>query len=144
MNLILIKKQEELRKFTEQEVYVRQTSLIDEALKNEFFSWDDVINLYRRFDGKLVDPTLCYRCNIEALCLDSETGECEECFLDNREAQEIYEWWVVSDWLEIKLKLKGEPILSNEYGSWWGRCTTGQSVYIDRVIEEIYDELMRY
>src|SRR5258706_12604358 len=141
--IVNIQRQESLRKFVEQEVFVCQSMLVDEALRKEFFSWDDVINLYRRFDGKLIAPNNCYRCNLGATYLDSETGECEQCFEDNQEPQEIYEWWVVSDWLEIKLKLAGEPILSNEYGSWWGRCCTGQAIYMDGVIEKAYDETMR-
>lgn len=141
--IVNIQRQESLRKFVEQEVFVCQSMLVDEALRKEFFSWDDVINLYRRFDGQLLSPKVCYSCKQEATCLDSETGECEICFEDNQESQEVYEWWVVSDWLELKLKLAGEPILSNEYGSWWGRTCTGQAIYADRIIEQIYDKAMR-
>lgn len=62
---------------------------------------------------------------------------------DNQEIQEIYEWWVVSDWLSILLRKLGEPMLNNEYGTWWGRCATGQAVYLDGVINKIYDEVMK-
>ena len=55
--------------------------------------------------------------------------------------QEIYEWWVVSDWLVKKLQERGEPILENIYGTWWGRTTTGQAILLDAVIEDIYEEL---
>ncbi len=118
--------------------------LVEEAIKREFFSWDDVINLYRRFDGKLLSPSICISCCQKASCLDSETGECERCFEEKQEPQEIYEWWLVSDWLEMKLKLHGEPILSNAYGSWWGRGCSGQAIYMDGVIMEIYDELQNH
>ena len=141
--IVNIQRQENLRKFVEQEVFVCQSILVDAELRKEFFSWDDVINLYRRFDGQLLSPKVCYSCKLETTCLDSETGECESCFVGNQEPQEIYEWLVVSDWLEIKLKLAGEPILSNEYGSWWGRCCTGQAIYMDGVIQKAYDETMR-
>lgn len=137
-------KQEKIRTFVEKEVYTCQSMLVDEALKREIFSFDDVINLCRPFDGKLISPNKCQTCGVGAVCLDSETGNCEECFTDNQEQQEIYEWWIVSGWLEFKLKMHGEPILSNEYGSWWGRCSSGQAIYIDSVIEEIYDEDKKY
>ena len=136
-------KQEALRNFVEKEVFECQSMLVEEAIKREFFSWDDVINFYRRFDGKLLSPNICSSCSQKASCLDSETGECETCFEEKQEPQEIYEWWLVSRWLEFNLKMRGEPILSNEYGTWWGRCCTGQAIYMDGVIEEIYDKIMR-
>ena len=137
-------KQEALRNFVEKEVFECQSMLVEEAIKREFFSWDDVINFYRRFDGKLLSPNICSSCSQKASCLDSETGECETCFEEKQEPQEIYEWWLVSRWLEFNLKMRGEPILSNEYGTWWGRCCTGQAIYMDGVIEEIYDKLQNY
>ncbi|HSW97552.1 MAG TPA: hypothetical protein VLF89_07040 [Candidatus Saccharimonadales bacterium] len=137
-------KQQGLKTFVEQEIYMCQSSLVEEAFKQNFFSWDDVLNQYKRFDGALLAPSTCHTCGIDATYLDSETGECETCFDQNRQLQEIYEWWLVSDWLEIKLKMHGEPVLSNNYGSWWGRCTTGQVTYLDDVIRDIYDEIMNY
>ncbi len=136
-------RQEAIREFIEPEIYACQSMLVDELLKREIFSYDDIINIYRRFDCNLIDPTICKTCNSEATCLDSETGECESCFEDNRESQEIFEWWLISDWLEIKLKMSGEPVLSNDYGSWWGRTCTGQAIFLDTVIEDMYDELMK-
>lgn len=50
---------------------------------------------------------------------------------------EIYEWWVVTDWFAEKLKAKGEAILDQWGGPWWGRRTTGQAIYMDSVIQEI-------
>ena len=55
--------------------------------------------------------------------------------------QEIYEWWVVSKWLAKKLQDQGEPIIENDYGIWWGRTTTGQAIFLDAVIERIYNEV---
>jgi hypothetical protein len=142
--MIDIQKQEDLRKFVEEEVYMCQSMLVEEALKRVFFSWDDVDNLYRSFDGKLLSPEACESCGQQAECLDSETHECKKCFEDSSQAQEIYEWWIVSDWLVIMLRKAGEPILNNDYGTWWGRCSTGQAILLDGVIEAIYDEVVRY
>src|SRR6266550_2105693 len=103
--MMSIKRQEAIRTFVENEVYTCQSMLVEEAIKREFFSWDDVINLYRRFDGRLLSPSICNSCYQKARCLDSETGECETCFEEKQEPQEIYEWWVVSNWLEFKLKM---------------------------------------
>jgi len=59
--------------------------------------------------------------------------------LENAEYQykEVFEWWVVSSWLLEKLKEQGEPILDNDFGEWWGRCTTGQAISLDYVISKI-------
>lgn len=55
--------------------------------------------------------------------------------------QIVYEWWVVSDLLLGFLMAEKEPILRNDYGSWWGRTTTGQSISMDEVIKRIYNKL---
>jgi hypothetical protein len=141
--MIDIQKQEDLRKFVEEEVYSCQSMLVEEALKREFFSWDDVENVYRLFDGILQSPDTCGSCGQQADYFDSETQTCEKCFQDNQHSQDIYEWWVVSDWLVIKLRQHGEPILSNDYGSWWGRCCSCQAIFLDGVISEIYKEVMK-
>jgi hypothetical protein len=132
----------QLGKFIKREIYVCQTSLVEEALRKELFSVDEIENMYRPFDGQLIAPNVCIRCQCEFGCLDSETGECETCFEENQQPQEIFEWWVVSAWFSKKLLMEGEPVLENSYGIWWGRCTTGQAISMDYVIQKIYDDMM--
>ena len=55
-----------------------------------------------------------------------------------REYREVFEWWIVDSWLLDKLESLGSPVLRTDYGSWWGRVTTGQSVIHDEVLQEIY------
>lgn len=50
---------------------------------------------------------------------------------------DIYEWWLVSDWLAGQLKRAKESMLINAYGTWWGRQATGQAIYMDNVIKKI-------
>jgi len=57
------------------------------------------------------------------------------------EYREIFEWWSISNWLAEKLREHKQPILDNDYGTWWGRCTTGQAIKMDGVIEEIANNL---
>ena len=133
-----------MKQFVEQELFACQTLLVEEAFRCELFLWEDVENLYQQFDGQLLSPNVCGDCGESAECLDSETGDCKKCFEDNQQTQVIYEWWLVSDWFEKKLKDQGEPILNNIYGSWWGRTCTGQAIYMDGVIKNIYDEVMNY
>ena len=47
---------------------------------------------------------------------------------------EVLEWVLVSDWLARRLVERGEPVLNNEFGVWWGRQTTGQPPFLDHVI----------
>ncbi len=58
---------------------------------------------------------------------------------------EIYEHWIVSEWLAAKLEERGEVIERDFYGlTIWGRACTGQSILLDGVICSIYDELHRH
>lgn len=50
---------------------------------------------------------------------------------------EVYEHWVVSDWLARKLGERGE-ITGDVAGlTVWGRCCTGQSISMDSVVQDI-------
>lgn len=73
--------------------------------------------------------------------MDDETidgiDEWRDTVRDQSEAAEVYEWWEVGDWLAERLEREGEVVLRNGYGDWWGRCCTGQSVTLDRVIQEL-------
>jgi hypothetical protein len=137
------KNKQEIDRFVCREIYACQTAFIEEALKKQLFSVDEIYNLYREFDGNLLSPHVCITCNIAFPCLDSETGECESCFEANQMPQEIFEWWLVSQWLGKKLLIEGEPILDNSYGTWWGRTTTGQAISMDYVIQKMYDDVMK-
>jgi hypothetical protein len=57
------------------------------------------------------------------------------------EYQEVFEWWAISNWLAEKLKEHQEPILDNDYGTWWGRTCTGQAIKMDSVIEDIAESI---
>ena len=139
------KTQEQARDaFISREIYACQSGLIEEALKKELFSMDEIDNLYGSFDGTHFSPAICTRCNNAFVLLDSQTGECLECFNDYQEPQEIFEWWLVSRWFGKKLLIEGEPIIDNGYGIWWGRTTTGQAISMDVVIQRIYDDLVSY
>lgn len=136
--------EQELDAFVAREIYVCQTALMEEAFRQQFISVDEINNLYRPFDGRLIDPSVCFTCKREFLSLDSETGECEGCFEANQEPQEIFEWWLVSPWLGKKLLIEGEPVIDNNYGMWWGRTTTGQAISMDYIIGKVYGDIMSY
>lgn len=73
---------------------------------------------------------------------DSSGGSkevCEEYNLDP-DYNDVYEHWIVSDWLGRKLEEMGETV--HEYLGFtiWARCTTGQSISMDYVIRKIAGE----
>lgn len=79
----------------------------------------------------------------ELLYADSWQQACE---IDDLEPYEweVFEHWIVSDWLADKLEAKGERVEKDFWGlTVWGRTTTGQAIYMDSVIEAIYADMMK-
>lgn len=78
----------------------------------------------------------------QTFCAESWQELCEEFDIEPYQ-REIFEHWIVSDWLGRKLEAKGERVDFDFAGlTVWGRTTTGQAIYMDRVIEEIHNDLM--
>ena len=158
--MVDIDKQSKLRDFVNREVGHCQSTLIDELIKREIFNFDDIENFYESLEdtlnGLAKDALLDIlhgsdidtdewkdktesEITAEILSLEA-SGIINPCNVE-REPQAIYEWWLVNDWFIEKLRAEGEPILENDYGTWWGRTCTGQAIFLDYVIEKIYDGL---
>lgn len=148
-----------------------QSALVDALLANESvdgFSYDDICNAYERVCPECGSPMreavrdMCIWCEKEwdkCACGDGkDTGNrndeadvwvCEGCghiqFDDPEyEVQEIYEWWLLSSSSVAEdLKELGEPVLDNDYGEWWGRTCTGQSVELDPTFWRMYQDVLR-
>ena len=76
---------------------------------------------------------------------DCDTWE-EACDLYDIEPiqREVYEHWIVSDWIANRLEEHGELVLRDFFGlTVWGRTCSGQAIALDGVIGEIFDELHR-
>ncbi len=57
------------------------------------------------------------------------------------EPVEIMQYYSVSEWLAHQLKEREEAVTMNFYGMpVWGRTTCGQSIRMDSVIRDIYQE----
>ncbi len=84
-------------------------------------------------DDDAVDAWPCDSCGVR---IDLEGTDIET------EPQEVYEWWAISDWLADKLAAQGCVLHRDFYGlTVWGRCTTGQAISIDYVIERIVRDM---
>lgn len=55
--------------------------------------------------------------------------------------EEIYEWWAVTNWFGEKLKEQGCVVIESWGKSYWGRCTTGQSISLDGCIINIAKDM---
>jgi hypothetical protein len=51
--------------------------------------------------------------------------------------QEVLEWWRVTRYLCERLRGIGEPVLDNDYGYWWGRTCSGQSIGLDGTLQKL-------
>lgn len=55
---------------------------------------------------------------------------------------EVFEHWIVSSWLGKKLQEHGETVVELYGLTIWCRTTTGQAIYCDCVIQQIYNNLI--
>jgi hypothetical protein len=61
---------------------------------------------------------------------------------DLPDGSEVYEHWIVSTYLAGKLREHGETVVDDVAGlTVWGRCTTGQAISMDYVIQQIAVEM---
>ena len=57
---------------------------------------------------------------------------------------EVFEHWLVSSGLADRLTEQGETVVKNFMGlTIWFRCTTGQAIQCDGVIQKIYNDLIK-
>jgi len=97
----------------------------------EFYAW-------RGADENNPDDETSF-CSSEA---DAWQEACDLAMCDPYQ-REVYEHWIVSDWLADKLEAKGEKVDRDFAGlTVWARTTTGQAIYCDGVIEAIHAELV--
>jgi len=83
--------------------------------------------------NSLVSEILSKGNSIVGICFDNIVN----LYDSDNEPQEIYEWWLVNNWLADKLKEQGEPVLFADSHCYWGRTCTGQAIILDSTIQEI-------
>ena len=120
-------------RFIHPHILRNQSALINDLDKLEVagFFYEDIDNLYMT-DEEIIKWHLD---DIEIEGKEITAEDLDEFRYDN--PKEIYEWYLVSDWFFDRLKEINEPILNNDYGEYWGRCCTGQAIYLDYVIQEL-------
>ncbi len=142
--------QQELDQFVRINIGWCQSSLVEELLSREIVSYDEIENFYEY---------KCHECGAsgqeqfdsEALSEDFDAKYkymCKDCKFEfefetepESEPQEIFEWWLIDDWMSEKLRGLGEPVLVSDFGTWWGRTCSGQAISMDNVITRLYVSL---
>lgn len=108
-----------------------------EEAKDEFLTkFDDLVTASEDLYGNEEISEETHERNLELIQEAKEEFEA----LD-QEGQEIFEWWMVTNWLGEKLKEKGKAVVSDGLNTYWGRTTTGQAILLDHVISEICSEM---
>jgi hypothetical protein len=134
-------------KYLNQEVLKCDTMLVKNLMKQ---SHDDLSYLMSEFSIDKIENY--FDTSIEAI-EDFLTCKCDNmhwCDLDFHEREqlaydlgfepqphEIYEWWAVTSWLADELTGFDQPVLSNDFGHWWGRTCTGQAIILDGILQKI-------
>ena len=120
------------REFITPHIYRNQSSLITHLQENyvKGFNFDDIENLYMSDE-----EILKYMGSYDEDMSDQEV--IDEVRNNGEDMNEIFEWYLVSDWFLDRLREINEPIIDNDYGEYWGRCGTGQSIYLDHNIQEL-------
>ena len=120
------------RKFITPHIYRNQSHLISHLQENEVsgFTFDEIENLYYT-DQEILE-------NFGSFDEDmSEQEKIDEVRNNCEDSKEVFEWWLVSNWFLNRLKEINEPIIDNDFGEYWGRGCTGQSIYLDYNIQEL-------
>ena len=71
----------------------------------------------------------------DILDAEKEVLECEQ-----DQPQEVMQWFKVSGWLFRQLQERGAVVLESPNGYYWGRCSFGQSVILDSIIQDCYKD----
>ncbi len=121
--------------FISPHIYKNQSYLVTELMQQEIegFYYDDIENQY------LTDEEI-IKYYLDDIELNEDSKEITSDILDEykyENPKEIYEWYLVSHWFLDRLEEINEPIINNDYGEYWGRCCTGQAIYLDYNIQEL-------
>ena len=121
------------QKFIYPHILRNQSSLIYDLGKLEVdgFLYEDIENLFMT-DEEIIKWHLD---DIEIEGKEITAEDLDDFRYDN--PKEIYEWYLVSDWFIDRLREINEPVIDNDYGEYWGRCCTGQAIYLDYEIQEL-------
>ena len=122
------------------EILTLANELAEHHLYNDEYLIDNVSNLYYEFESASHEHYECNECSNVGVVNDE--GLCVDCFEDSDlKHKEIFQWFIVSDWLYEKLDKQGEPVVKIKGLNFWGRCGCGYSLEDETSIKNIWNEL---
>ena len=145
--------QEIKRKFVDREVIYCVSTLVNELAKKAEHFRDYEDDLYDAFRGipdheeaatqngwtQKKDGSFYHKENKEKSDAEGWRELCEEQNIEVDDyTPEIFEHWIITDWLADKLENHGHKVLRDFFGlTIWCRPTTGQAILLDGVISQI-------
>ena len=129
-----------IEKIINVEILTLANELAEHHLYNDEYLIDNVENLYYEFESASHGKYECNECtNIGVV---NDDGICINCFDDSdTKHKEIFQWFIVSDWLYEKLNKQGEPVVEIKGVYFWGRCGYGYSLENEWCLKRIVKEL---
>lgn len=117
----------ELAEFLDDEMGVNWKDLID---IHDYISIEDEADEEVDLDAE--------RANLDVRDLhDWDLELLREHITENHEPREIFQWWLVDEWLAKELKALGHPTLTDDSSFWWGRRTCGQALIDDSTLQAV-------
>lgn len=103
--------------------------------------WEEALIQYDYADNALLRDENGWYCHGRAYATPQEA--CEDNDIEPYQ-REVFEHWIVSDWLADQLEARGEKVDKDFAGMIvWARTTSGQGIASDSVIEAIAADLNR-
>lgn len=127
-----IKKQKHIdlvKLLVDRDILCNQSHLVVAMIERSFEEKEPIINFYDNvINFNVITNEEAIECGYESLeAMEDSDGT----------DKEVFEWWLVSDWLAGKLEEIGGVILKSDYGTWWGREECGQSLTMDSNINAV-------
>ena len=151
-----------LNKLVGREVIQNVSYLVDhfmknpEALQGSDYSYDDLLEIAQVPDYETSIQNWMHdidKSELEEFCQDNDIDDLNEYiediggeeFCQDNDIEIVYrevlEHWVVTDYFGRKLQEHGEAVMELFNLTIWGRTTSGQAILLDRVIEDIGEEM---
>ena len=116
-----------------------QTELVTMLLKEKTELFDEMENLYPRFDP-VPGKRICLGCGEMVTTFDRSLLLCEECFEDENTPKTVYQWWAIDDHWAKNFSRRGLVVLRAFACCWLGRTWCGQPVEADDDFHFLGDE----
>jgi len=121
---------------------INQSYLVTDLLKGDpettlHIPYEDIENIYMTSEKIKID----FSVQLEGMSEEEIENEIEN--IMSEYPAEVFEWYLITDsWLFDWLKENNEVVVITDYGDFWGRCTTGQSIVLDYIFAKFYNYII--